>query len=158
MQDAKLLFGGRRHQILPLLRQDGQVCNAPLDVLGIIHIGRSQFHQVPHAPADEIAVALKVAVLTAGGTEDFSVSYGNGRLFRYDQFCDKNPSILFRIAICRRQTAALKSDGFGIILAGVLRLVLGGNLKIALVLGITRIGVEGFFFGLLFLLKIFVHF
>ena len=25
LQDAELLFGGRRHQILPLLRQDGQV-------------------------------------------------------------------------------------------------------------------------------------
>jgi uncharacterized protein (DUF2062 family) len=46
----------------------------------------------------------------------------------------------------------LKSDGFGIFLAGVLQLVLSGNLKIALVLGVVCIGVEGFFFGLLFLL------
>ena len=72
MQDAKLLFGGRRHQILPLLRQDGQVCDAPLDILGIVDVGRCQFHQVPHAPADEITVALKVAVLTVGGTEDLA--------------------------------------------------------------------------------------
>ena len=74
LQDAKLLFGGRRHQILPLLRQDGQICDAPLDVLSIVNIGWSQLHQMTHAPADEIAVALKVAVLTVGGTEDFSVS------------------------------------------------------------------------------------
>ena len=58
LQDAKLFFGGRRHQILPLLRQNGQVCNAPLDVFGIVDIGRSQFYQMPDAPADEITVAL----------------------------------------------------------------------------------------------------
>ena len=39
-----------------------------------------------------------------------------------------------------------------ILLAGVLRLILGGNVKIALVLGVVCIGVKGFFFGLLFLL------
>ena len=80
--------------------------DAPLDVLGIVDIGWSQFYQVPHAPAYQIAVALKVAVLTAGGTEDFGVSHGNGRLFRHDQFCDKYPSILFRIAICKAANAA----------------------------------------------------
>ena len=108
LQDSKLLFGAGRHQILPPLRQNGQICNAPLDVFGIVDIGRSQFYQVPHAPADKIAVALKVAVLTAGGTEDFSVSHGNGRFFRYDQFCDKNPSNLFRIAICTAAKCRLK--------------------------------------------------
>ena len=152
LQDAKLLFGAGRHQILPLLRQNGQICDTPLDVFGIVDVGRCQFHQVPHAPAYQIAVALKVAVLTVGGTEDFSVSHGNGRLFRYDQFCDKYPSILFRIAICRRQTAAIKSDRFGIfLLAGFFRLVLHRDCKVALVPGITRIGVKGFFFGLFLL-------
>ena len=106
LQDIKLLFGGRRHQILPLLRQDGQVCNAPLDVLGIVDVGRCQFHQVPHAPAYQIAVALKVAVLTSGGTEDFGIGHGDGRFLRHDQFCDKNPSNLFRIAICKAANAA----------------------------------------------------
>ena len=38
-----------------------------------------------------------------------------------------------------------------ILLAGFLRLILSGNLKIALVLGVICIGVKGFFFGLLFL-------
>ena len=108
LQDAKLLFGGRRHQILPLLRQDGQVCDAPFDVLGIIHVGRCQLYQMPYAPADKIAVALKVTVLMAGGTEDFSVSHGNGRFLCYDQFCDKYPSILFRIAICTAAKCRLK--------------------------------------------------
>ena len=84
LQNAKLLFGGRRHQILPLLRQDGQICDAPLDVLSIVNIGWSQLHQMTHAPADEIAVALKVAVLTVGGTEDFSVGHGNRGLFCYN--------------------------------------------------------------------------
>ena len=73
LQDDKLLFGAGRHQILPLLRQYGQICDTPLDVFGIVDVGRCQFHQVPHAPAYQIAVALKVAVLTAGGTEDFGV-------------------------------------------------------------------------------------
>ena len=50
------------------------VVNAPLDVFGIVDIGWCQLHQVPHAPADEITVAFKVAVLTAGGTKDFGVS------------------------------------------------------------------------------------
>ena len=105
-QDTKLLFGGRRHQILPLLRQDGQICDIPLDVLGIVDIGRSKFHQMTNAPAYQIAVALKVAVLPVGGTEDFGVGHGNGRFFRHDQFCDKNPSNLFWIAICKAANAA----------------------------------------------------
>ena len=73
--------------------------DAPLDVLGIVDIGWSQFYQVPHAPAYQIAVALKVAVLTAGGTEDFCIGHGYRRFFRHDQFCDKNPSNLFRLSL-----------------------------------------------------------
>ena len=95
LQDAKLLFSAGRHQILPLLRQDRQIGDAQLDVFGIVDIGRCQFHQVPYAPAYQITVALKVAILTVGGTEDFSVSHSNGRLFRHDQFSDNNPSNLF---------------------------------------------------------------
>ena len=95
LQDAKLFFGGRRNQILPLLRQDGQVCDAPLDILGIVDVGRCQFHQMPHTPAYEIAVALKVAVLPVGRTENFCIGHGHRGLFRHDQFCDKNPSNLF---------------------------------------------------------------
>lgn len=81
LQDAKLLFGGRRHQILPLLRQDRQVCDAPLDVFGIVDIGRCQLHQMTNTPADKIAVPFKVAVLSVGGTEDFGVGHGYGRFF-----------------------------------------------------------------------------
>ena len=84
MQDAKLLLGGRRHQILPPFRQDGQICDAPLDVLGIVDIGRRKLNQMPHAPAYQIAVALKVAVLTAGGTEDFGIGHCDGWFFRHD--------------------------------------------------------------------------
>ena len=84
MQDAELLFGAGRHQILPLLRQDGQICDAPLDVFGIVDIGRSKLHQMTHAPAYQITVALKVAVLTVGGTEDFGVGHGNRGLFCYN--------------------------------------------------------------------------
>ena len=84
LQDAKLFFGGRRHQILPLLRQDGQVCDAPLDVLGIVDIGWGKLHQTTNTPADKIAVPFKVAVLTAGGTEDFGVGHGNRGLFCYN--------------------------------------------------------------------------
>lgn len=152
LQDAKLFFRAGRHQILPLLRQDRQIGDAPLDVFGIVDIGWGKLHQMPHAPAYQIAVALKVAVLTAGGTEDFCIRHGDGRFFRHDQFCDKNPSNLFRIAICTAANAALKSDRFGIFFACLLRFVLGGNLKIALVLGVVCIGVKGFLFCLLFLL------
>ena len=152
LQDAKLLFGAGRHQILPLFRQDGQVCNAPLDVLFIVDIGRCQLYQMTHAPAYQIAVALQITVLTVGGTEDFGVGHGYRRFFRHDQFCDKNPSNLFRIAICTAANAALKSDGFGVFFACLLRLVLGGNFKITLVLGVVCIRVKGFFFGLFFLL------
>ena len=61
---------------------------------------------MPDAPADEIAVALKVAIFAAGGTEDFGIGHGDGRFLRHDQFCDKNPSNLFRIAICKAANAA----------------------------------------------------
>ena len=84
MQNAKLLFGGRRHEVLPLLRQDGQVGNAPLDELFIVDIGRGKFHQMTNAPAYQIAVALKVAILTVGGTEDFGIGHSDGWLFRHD--------------------------------------------------------------------------
>lgn len=106
LQDAKLFFGTGRHQILPLLRQDGQICDAPLDVSGIIDIGRCQFHQMTHTPAYEIAVALQITVFAVGRAEDFGVGHGNGRFFRHDQFCDKNPSNLFWIAICKAANAA----------------------------------------------------
>ena len=59
LQDAKLLFGAGRHQILPLLRQDGQVCDAPLDVLGVVDVGRCQLYQMPDAPTNQIAVASR---------------------------------------------------------------------------------------------------
>jgi len=84
LQNAKLLFGGRRHEVLPLLRQDGQVGNAPLDELFIVDIGRGKFHQMTNAPAYQIAVALKVAILTAGGTKDFCIGHSDGWLFRHD--------------------------------------------------------------------------
>ena len=84
LQDAELLFGGRRHKILPPFRQNGQICDTPLDVFGIVDIGRGQFYQVPHAPADEIAVALKVAVLPVGRTENFCIGHGHRGLFCHD--------------------------------------------------------------------------
>ena len=62
------------------------------------------------------------------------------------------PSNLFRIVICTAASAALKSDGFGILLVGLLRFILHRNFKIALVLGVVCIGVKGFFFCLFFLL------
>ena len=84
MQNAKLLFGGHRHQILPLLRQDGQIRDTPLDVLGIVDIGRSKFHQMTNAPAYQIAVTLQITVFAVGGTEDFGVGHGNRGLFCYN--------------------------------------------------------------------------
>ena len=152
LQNAKLLLGGGGHEVLPLLRQDGQVSDAPLDVFGIVDIGRCQLYQMTHAPAYQITVALKVSILTFGGTENLGVGHGYGRFFRHDQFCDKNPSNLFLIAICTAANAALKSDGFGIFLTGFFRFILHRNFKIALVLGVVCIGVKGFFFCLLFLL------
>ena len=62
-QNRKLLFGAGRHKVLPLLRQDGQVRDAPLHILLPIGTGRRKFHQMPHAPAYDIAAALKVAIL-----------------------------------------------------------------------------------------------
>ena len=159
-QDTKLLFGGRRHKVLPLFRQNRQIGDAPLDILFIIHVGPSQLYQMPDAPADQIAVTLPVAILTVGCTEDFGVGHGNGRFFRHDQFCDKNPSNLFLIAICTAANAALKSDGFSVrfVQGFVLVRHIGRNLKITLVLGVVCIGVKGFFcssaaFALLWLFR-----
>ena len=52
-----------------------------------------------------------------------------------------------RFLVCKAANAAIKLFFCVILLAGVLRLVLGRNLKIALVLGVVCIGVKGFFFG-----------
>lgn len=57
-----------------------------------------------------------------------------------------------RFLVCKAANAAIKLFFCVILLAGVLRLVLGRNLKIALVFGVVCIGVKGFFFCLLFLL------
>ena len=84
LQNAKLLFGGRRHEVLPLPRQDGQVGNAPLDMLGIVDIGRGKFHQMTNAPAHQIAVSLKVSVFAAVCAKDFCIGHGYGRFFRHD--------------------------------------------------------------------------
>ena len=67
-------------------------------------------------------------------------------------FAIRIPPFCFGLQYVGRQNAALKSDGFGIFFAGLLRLILSGNFKIALVLGVVSIGVKGFFFCLLFLL------
>ena len=84
LQDAKLFLGRRRHQILPPFRQDGQICDAPLGVLFVVNVGRCQLHQMPDAPAYQIAIPFKVAVLTVGGTEDFGVGHGHRGLFCHD--------------------------------------------------------------------------
>ena len=81
---AKLFFGGRRSQILPPFRQNGQISDTPLDVLSIVNIGWSQLHQMTHAPADEIAVALKVAVFAAGCAKDFCIGHSNRGFFCYN--------------------------------------------------------------------------
>ena len=57
-----------------------------------------------------------------------------------------------RFLVCKAANAAIKLFFCVILLAGVLRLILGRNLKIALVFGVVCIGVKSFFFGLLFLL------
>ena len=52
-----------------------------------------------------------------------------------------------RFLVCKAANAAIKLFFCVILLAGVLRLVLGRNLKIALVFGVVCIGVKGFFCG-----------
>ena len=52
-----------------------------------------------------------------------------------------------RFLVCKAANAAIKLFFCVILLAGVLRLILGRNLKIALVFGVVCIGVKGFFFG-----------
>ena len=45
-----------------------------LFIFGIVDIGRSQFYQMPDAPADEITVALPITILSIGRTENLCVS------------------------------------------------------------------------------------
>ena len=52
-----------------------------------------------------------------------------------------------RFLVCKAANAAIKLFFCVILLAGVLRLVLGRNLEIALVLGVVCIRVKGFFCG-----------
>ena len=58
-----------------------------------------------NAPAYEIAVALQITVFAVGRAEDFGVGHGNGRFFRHDQFCDKNPSYHKRVVFIDRSPA-----------------------------------------------------
>ena len=64
-------------------------------------------------------------------------------------FAIKIPPFCFGLQYVRRQNAALKSDGFGVLLVRGFVLVrhIGGDLKIALVFGVVCIGVKGFFCG-----------
>ena len=64
---------------------DDENHDAPLDVFGIINIGRCQFHQMTNAPADEITVALPITILSIGRTEDLCVSCPDRGLFRHYQ-------------------------------------------------------------------------
>ena len=84
MQDAELLFGAGRHKVLPFLWQNRQVGHTPFNVLFIVYVGWSKFHQMPHAPAYQIAVALQITVFAAGRTEDFCIGHSDGWLFRHD--------------------------------------------------------------------------
>ena len=63
---------------------EGVIVHGLFEVDGVQDIGRSKLHQMTHAPAYQITVALKVAVLTVGGTEDFGVGHGNRGLFCYN--------------------------------------------------------------------------
>ena len=77
-QNAKLLFGAGRHKVLPFLWQNRQVGHTPFNVLFIVYVGWSKFHQMPHAPAYQIAVAFKVAVFAAGCAKDFCIGHSDG--------------------------------------------------------------------------------
>ena len=62
-QDFKLLFFAFGDNILPAVRQDGQILPPPLGVFFIVNVGGSQLHQMPHAPRNEKTAALQIAVL-----------------------------------------------------------------------------------------------
>ena len=67
-----------------MFRQDRQVIISPLGILWVIAVCIRKTGQMTHAPADEIAVALKVAVFAAGGAKDFCIGHSDGWLFRHD--------------------------------------------------------------------------
>ena len=70
-EDSKLLSGAGGHLILPLLWKNGKVGILPLSITLIVAFRGTQFHQMPHAPADQIAVALQIAIFTLGSAQDF---------------------------------------------------------------------------------------
>ena len=85
LQDAELLLCGCRHKVLPLLRQDRQVSNAPLDIPLTVGIRRRKFHQMPNTPADKIAVTLKITVTAVGCAKDFCIGHSDRWFFRYNK-------------------------------------------------------------------------
>ena len=57
-QNPKLFFRTGRNIILPVYREDRQVCISPFAVFRIIGFRLCKFHQMPHTPADHISVSL----------------------------------------------------------------------------------------------------
>ena len=57
-QNPKLFSRTGRNLILPVHRENRQVCISPFAVLRIIGFRLCQLHQMPHTPADHISVSL----------------------------------------------------------------------------------------------------
>ena len=84
-QDTELLLGGGGHEVLPLLRQDGQVSDVPLNELFIVDIGWRKLYQMPNAPTNQIAIALQITVLAASCTKDFCIGHSDRWFFCYNK-------------------------------------------------------------------------
>ena len=69
-QHLKLLFGGREHLVLPVLRDNRQIFPIPFGITGVVCIGGGKLHQMSDTPAYQVFVALHVSVLPAFNPQD----------------------------------------------------------------------------------------
>ena len=81
-QDSKLLFRTGGHLILPIFRQNRKVIIPPLGILLIIGFRLGKFHQMPHTPADNVAIALHITIPALICSDHFREAHGYRGLFR----------------------------------------------------------------------------
>ena len=80
-QNVKLLFFLVRDDVLPRFREDGQILIAPFLETLVIPASVSKGHQMPDAPAHQIAVSLQIPVVLLRGPDHARNTAGDTRFF-----------------------------------------------------------------------------
>ena len=80
-QNVKLLFFLVGDDVLPRFREDGQILIAPFLETFVIPVRIGKGHQMPDAPAHQIAVSLQISVVFLRGPDHARNAAGDTRFF-----------------------------------------------------------------------------